>query len=144
MKRVYCRQIKSPATGCLWEGKVYVGKLDGFSGCLDAATGTLTWKSDTFIGAAYFILLPYHPDSKRQSSDRYPGAEFGVYAILFFVTKYSNCTCRISPVTPGNYNAKKHCDAIIDRRCFSIHLLPANKRTLMHSSAAVAQRNACE
>ena len=33
----------------VWKGKVYVGTLDGFLVCLDAATGVVLWKADTFI-----------------------------------------------------------------------------------------------
>jgi quinohemoprotein ethanol dehydrogenase len=33
----------------VWKGKVYVGTLDGFLVCLDASTGTVLWREDTFI-----------------------------------------------------------------------------------------------
>ena len=32
----------------VWEGRVYVGTLDGYLACLDAETGAEIWKKDSF------------------------------------------------------------------------------------------------
>lgn len=44
----------------VWKGKVYVGTLDGFLVCLDAKTGDVIWRKDTFTDRtkAYTITGP--------------------------------------------------------------------------------------
>ena len=44
----------------VWEGKVYVGTLDGFLVCLDAQDGKVLWSADTFTDRtkAYTITSP--------------------------------------------------------------------------------------
>jgi quinohemoprotein ethanol dehydrogenase len=44
----------------VWKGKVYVGTLDGYMVCLDAATGAEIWRKDTFTDRtkAYTITSP--------------------------------------------------------------------------------------
>lgn len=44
----------------VWKGRVYVGTLDGFLVCLDAGTGNVLWKADTFINRSkpYSITGP--------------------------------------------------------------------------------------
>ena len=44
----------------VWQGKVYVGSLDGYLYCLDAETGEILWRQDTFTDRtkAYTITSP--------------------------------------------------------------------------------------
>ncbi len=44
----------------VWKGKVYVGSLDGYLSCLDAETGMVIWRQDTFTDRtkAYTITGP--------------------------------------------------------------------------------------
>jgi quinohemoprotein ethanol dehydrogenase len=44
----------------VWKGKVYVGTLDGYLVCLDAATGKVLWKADTFTDRKDSIRSPVH------------------------------------------------------------------------------------
>jgi quinohemoprotein ethanol dehydrogenase len=63
----------------VWMGKVYVGTLDGFLVCLDAATGKLLWKADTFIDRTAFYTITGPPQiAKGKVIIGNSGAEFGV------------------------------------------------------------------
>lgn len=63
----------------VWEGKVYVGTLDGYLVCLDAATGILIWKADTFIDRTAFYTITGPPQiAKGKLVIGNSGAEFGV------------------------------------------------------------------
>lgn len=45
----------------VWKGKVYVGTLDGYLVCLDASTGKLIWKADTFNDRNRFYTITSAP-----------------------------------------------------------------------------------
>jgi quinohemoprotein ethanol dehydrogenase len=45
----------------VWKGKVYVGTLDGFLVCLDAATGKIIWRADSFIDRKKFYTITSAP-----------------------------------------------------------------------------------
>lgn len=45
----------------VWRGKVYVGTLDGYLVCLDAATGKVLWKADTFTDRKRFYTITSAP-----------------------------------------------------------------------------------
>ena len=45
----------------VWKGKVYVGVLDGYLVCLDAETGKVHWKVDTFTDRARFYTITGSP-----------------------------------------------------------------------------------
>jgi quinohemoprotein ethanol dehydrogenase len=63
----------------VWKGKVYVGTLDGFLVCLDAATGKVVWKEDTFIDRNSFYTITGPPQiAKDKVIIGNSGAEFGV------------------------------------------------------------------
>ena len=63
----------------VWKGKVYVGTLDGFLVCLDAATGKVIWKEDTFIDRKAFYTITGPPQiAKGKVIIGNSGAEFGV------------------------------------------------------------------
>jgi quinohemoprotein ethanol dehydrogenase len=70
----------------VWEGKVYVGTLDGFLVCLDAATGSVVWSQDTFTDRTkgYTITSPPHI-AKNIVMIGNSGAEYGVRG---YVTAY--------------------------------------------------------
>ncbi len=63
----------------VWQGKVYVGTLDGFLVCLDAATGRELWKADTFMDRKAFYTITGAPQiAKGKVVIGNSGAEFGV------------------------------------------------------------------
>jgi quinohemoprotein ethanol dehydrogenase len=63
----------------VWEGKVFVGTLDGYLACLDAATGKEIWKQDTFIDRTAFYTITGPPQiAKDKVVIGNSGAEFGV------------------------------------------------------------------
>ncbi|WP_462082137.1 PQQ-dependent dehydrogenase, methanol/ethanol family [Luteimonas sp. RIT-PG2_3] len=70
----------------VWNGKVYVGQLDGWLVALDAATGTPLWKVDTLIDRSRGYTLTGAP---RVAGDKIVigngGAEFGVRG---YITAY--------------------------------------------------------
>ena len=45
----------------VWRGKVYVGVLDGYLVCLDAATGKIVWSVDTFTDRTRFYTITSPP-----------------------------------------------------------------------------------
>lgn len=45
----------------VYEGKVYVGVLDGYLVCLDAATGKVDWRVDTFTDRSRFYTITGSP-----------------------------------------------------------------------------------
>jgi quinohemoprotein ethanol dehydrogenase len=45
----------------VWKGKVYIGTLDGYLVCLDAATGKVLWKEDTFVDRKKFYTITSAP-----------------------------------------------------------------------------------
>ncbi|MCU0396002.1 MAG: PQQ-dependent dehydrogenase, methanol/ethanol family [Chitinophagaceae bacterium] len=70
----------------VWKGKVYVGTLDGYLVCLDAATGKLLWKQDTFTDRTAFYTITGPPQmAKGKVIIGNSGAEFGVRG---YVTAY--------------------------------------------------------
>lgn len=70
----------------VWQGKVYVGTLDGYLVCLDAATGAVVWRVDTFTDrtVAYTITSPPQVAGNIVMIGN-SGAEFGVRG---YVTAY--------------------------------------------------------
>lgn len=63
----------------VWKGKVYVGTLDGYLVCLDAATGKVIWKVDTFIDRIAFYTITGPPQiANGKVVIGNSGAEFGV------------------------------------------------------------------
>ena len=70
----------------VWEGKVYVGTLDGFLVCLDAQDGKLLWSADTFTDRtkAYTITSPPQVAGSIVMIGN-SGSEFGVRG---YVTAY--------------------------------------------------------
>jgi len=63
----------------VWKGKVYVGTLDGYLVCLDAATGKIIWKADTFIDRTAFYTITGPPQiAKDKVVIGNSGADFGV------------------------------------------------------------------
>jgi quinohemoprotein ethanol dehydrogenase len=63
----------------VWEGKVYVGTLDGYLVCLDAQKGDVLWKVDTFTDRtkAYTITSPPQVAGRIVMIGN-SGAEYGV------------------------------------------------------------------
>jgi quinohemoprotein ethanol dehydrogenase len=80
--RVYAAKACCDAVNrgvALWEGRVYVGTLDGYLVALDAASGKVAWKIDTLItrSRAYTITgAPRIADGRIVIGNG--GAEFGV------------------------------------------------------------------
>jgi quinohemoprotein ethanol dehydrogenase len=70
----------------VWEGKVYVGTLDGYLVCLDASTGAVLWHVDTFTDrtVAYTITSPPQVAGNIVMIGN-SGAEFGVRG---YITAY--------------------------------------------------------
>jgi quinohemoprotein ethanol dehydrogenase len=70
----------------VWEGKVYVGTLDGFLVCLDAQDGKVLWSSDTFTDRtkSYTITSPPQVAGSIVMIGN-SGSEFGVRG---YVTAY--------------------------------------------------------
>lgn len=63
----------------VWKGKLYVGTLDGYLVCLDAATGIPIWRADTFINRIAFYTITGPPQiAKGKVVIGNSGAEFGV------------------------------------------------------------------
>lgn len=74
----------------VWEGKVYVGTLDGYLICLEASTGRLLWKADTFVDRTAFYTITGAPQiAKAKVIIGNSGAEFGVRG---YVTAYDLAT----------------------------------------------------
>ena len=70
----------------VWEGKVYVGTLDGYLVCLDAETGSVVWRVDTFTDRTkgYTITSPPQVAGHIVMIGN-SGAEYGVRG---YVTAY--------------------------------------------------------
>jgi quinohemoprotein ethanol dehydrogenase len=74
----------------VWQGRVYVGTLDGYLICLDAATGKLIWKADTFEDRKAFYTITGAPQiAGGKVVIGNSGAEFGVRG---YVTAYDAAT----------------------------------------------------
>jgi quinohemoprotein ethanol dehydrogenase len=70
----------------VWEGRVYVGTLDGYLACLDADTGRELWKKDTFTDRtkAYTITGPPQVAGKIIII----GNSGGEYGVRGYITAY--------------------------------------------------------
>ena len=70
----------------VWQGKIYVGTLDGFLVCLDAQDGKVLWRMDTFTdrSVAYTITSPPQVAGNIVMIGN-SGAEYGVRG---YVTAY--------------------------------------------------------
>jgi len=74
----------------VWEGKVYVGTLDGYLTCLDAETGSVIWSMDTFTDRtkAYTITSP----PQVAGNIVMIGNSGGEYGVRGYVTAYDLIT----------------------------------------------------
>ncbi len=70
----------------VWEGKVYVGTLDGYLVCLNAENGSVLWSKDTFTDRtkAYTITSP----PQVAGSIVMIGNSGGEYGVRGYVTAY--------------------------------------------------------
>jgi quinohemoprotein ethanol dehydrogenase len=70
----------------VWEGKVYVGTLDGYLTCLDTETGSVIWNIDTFTDRtkAYTITSP----PQVAGNIVMIGNSGGEYGVRGYVTAY--------------------------------------------------------
>jgi len=70
----------------VWNGKVFVGTLDGYLVCLDASNGKEIWKQDTFTDRKAFYTITGPPQiAKDKVVIGNSGAEFGVRG---YITAY--------------------------------------------------------
>jgi quinohemoprotein ethanol dehydrogenase len=70
----------------VWRGKVYVGVLDGYLVCLDAATGKVIWKIDTITDRERFYTITGPPQiANNVVVIGNSGGEFGVRG---YITAY--------------------------------------------------------
>lgn len=83
-RRACCDAVNRGLT--VWEGKVYVGTLDGYLVCLDAGNGAVLWSQDTFTDRTkgYTITSPPHVAGSIVMIGN-SGAEYGVRG---YVTAY--------------------------------------------------------
>jgi quinohemoprotein ethanol dehydrogenase len=74
----------------VWEGKVYVGTLDGYLVCLDATNGSVLWSKDTFFDRTkgYTITSPPQVAGKIVMI----GNSGGEYGVRGYVTAYDLLT----------------------------------------------------
>jgi quinohemoprotein ethanol dehydrogenase len=74
----------------VWEGKVYVGTLDGYLVCLDASNGSVIWQKDTFTDRSkgYTITSPPHIAGKIVMI----GNSGGEYGVRGYITAYDLVT----------------------------------------------------
>lgn len=70
----------------VWEGKVYVGTLDGYLVCLDAANGTVLWSQDTFTDRTKGYTITSPP--QVAGSIVMIGNSGGEYGVRGYVTAY--------------------------------------------------------
>ena len=71
----------------VWKGKVYVGVLDGYLVCLDAATGKEVWKVDTITDRERYYTITGPPQvANNVVVIGNSGGEFGVRG---YITAYS-------------------------------------------------------
>src|SRR5690349_12270549 len=70
----------------VWKGKVYVGVLDGYLVCLDAETGKVNWRVDTFTDRSRFYTITAPPQvAGNVVVIGNSGGEFGVRG---YITAY--------------------------------------------------------
>ncbi|MBT1704053.1 PQQ-dependent dehydrogenase, methanol/ethanol family [Chryseosolibacter indicus] len=70
----------------VWQGKVFIGTLDGYLIALDAATGKELWKQDTFVDREAFYTITGPPQiAKGKVVIGNAGADFGVRG---YITAY--------------------------------------------------------
>jgi quinohemoprotein ethanol dehydrogenase len=70
----------------VWKGRVYVGVLDGYLVCLDAATGKVVWKIDTITDRERFYTITGPPQiANNVVVIGNSGGEFGVRG---YITAY--------------------------------------------------------
>lgn len=70
----------------VWKGKLYVGVLDGYLVCLDAATGKVNWKVDTITDRERFYTITGPPQiANNVVVIGNSGGEFGVRG---YITAY--------------------------------------------------------
>ena len=83
-RRACCDVVNRGLT--VWEGKVYVGTLDGYLVCLDASTGSVVWQKDTFTDRTkgYTITSPPHVAGKIVMI----GNSGGEYGVRGYITAY--------------------------------------------------------
>lgn len=74
----------------VWEGKVYVGTLDGYLVCLDASDGSVIWQKDTFTDRTkgFTITGPPHVAGKIVMI----GNSGGEYGVRGYITAYDLLT----------------------------------------------------
>jgi len=83
-RRVCCDVVNRGVQ--VWEGKVYVGTLDGYLVCLDASSGAELWKKDTFVDRSRFYTITSPPQVAGEVVViGNSGAEFGVRG---YITAY--------------------------------------------------------
>jgi quinohemoprotein ethanol dehydrogenase len=70
----------------VWEGKVYVGTLDGYLVCLDAATGEVLWRTDTFNDRTRAFTITSPP--QVAGNIVMIGNSGGEYGVRGYVTAY--------------------------------------------------------
>jgi quinohemoprotein ethanol dehydrogenase len=76
----------------IWEGKIYLGTLDGYLVALDAATGRVAWRVDTLIDRARAYTITGAP---RIAAGRIViGNGGGEYGVRGYVTAYEAKTGR--------------------------------------------------
>ena len=87
-RRACCDVVNRGLT--VWEGKVYVGTLDGYLVCLDASTGSVVWKVDTFTDRSkgYTITSPPHVAGDIIMI----GNSGGEYGVRGYITAYALTT----------------------------------------------------
>ncbi|MFN0177774.1 MAG: PQQ-dependent dehydrogenase, methanol/ethanol family [Gemmatimonadales bacterium] len=75
----------------VWQGRVYVGTLDGFLVALDAATGAEVWKADTFVDrdTRFYTITGPPQVAKDVVVIGNSGGEFGVRG---YITAYDIAT----------------------------------------------------
>jgi quinohemoprotein ethanol dehydrogenase len=83
-RRACCDVVNRGLT--VWEGRVYVGTLDGYLVCLDASTGSVVWQKDTFTDRTkgYTITSPPHVAGKIVMI----GNSGGEYGVRGYITAY--------------------------------------------------------
>lgn len=70
----------------VWEGKVYVGTLDGYLVCLDAQTGSVIWSKDTFTDRTKGYTITSPP--QVAGNIVMIGNSGGEYGVRGYVTAY--------------------------------------------------------
>jgi quinohemoprotein ethanol dehydrogenase len=70
----------------VWEGRVYVGTLDGFLVCLDAKNGSVVWKKDTFTDRSKSYTITGPP--QVAGSIVMVGNSGGEYGVRGYITAY--------------------------------------------------------